>query len=308
MAVHSVDVLVEGITNAEGPVVLPDERVLYTDTYRGLLCAWSADRGEHLYAKVGGYPNGATLGADGLIYVANNGGALGGLRSFDTRSGSIQRVAEGGRPETILEAVDGRPLDRPNDLSFGPDGLYFTDPGSWNPDDPDPGRIHVIRPDGSAETVVETAGGYPNGVAVDAEGRLLWVESFSRMMRRMDRDGRIEDLHRFDEGSIPDGMAVVDGGELIAVATLHSGGLHLVRADGGGARFIDLGGTVLTNCAFAGSHLYLTDDGPEQRNALGHSYWGSGRLLRLSLGISGMPIHLGTAGASPADRGCRLGC
>lgn len=293
MAVRSVEVLVEGITNAEGPVLLPDGRILYTDTYRGLLCAWSAERGEHLYAKVGGYPNGATLGADGLIYVANNGGALGELRAYDTRSGYIQRVAEGGAPETILEAVDGRPLRRPNDLSFGPDGLYFTDPGAWQPEDPEPGAIHRIRADGHAETVVEIDRGYPNGVAVDAEGRLLWVESFSRRMRRMDRGGRIEELHEFEPGSIPDGMALTAAGD-VAVATLYSGGLHLVRGDGGGAEFVDLGGTVLTNCAFDGGDLYLTDDGPEQRNGVGHSYWGSGRLLRIRVGVAGMPIHRGT--------------
>ncbi|OJX67040.1 MAG: hypothetical protein BGO95_09910 [Micrococcales bacterium 73-13] len=295
--------LVERITNAEGPVSLPDGRVLYTDTYRGLLNAWSAERGEHIYAKVGGYPNGATLGADGHVYVANNGGALGGLRSFDSSSGYIQRVVEGGVPETILTEVDGRPLSRPNDLSFGPEGLYFTDPGPWEPEHPDPGFIHLVHPDGRAETVVEAGPGYPNGVAVDAEGRLLWVESFSRRMRRMDRDGRIEDLHEFEPGSIPDGMAVAANGD-VYVATLHSGGLHVVHADGSGAELLDLGGTVLTNCAFHGDELYLTDDGPERRNALGHSYWGSGRLLRLRLGVPGMPIHTGSARpAEPQEQG-----
>lgn len=298
MPSRPVEVLVEGITNAEGPVILPDGRVLYTDTYRGLLCAWSPERGEHVYAKVGGYPNGATLGSDGLVYIANNGGALGGLRSYDTRRGYIQRVAEGGAPETILEAVDGRALSRPNDLSFGPDGLFFTDPGAWSPDEPEMGYIHLIRADGRAETVFETKGGYPNGVAVDAEGRVLWVESFSRLMRRMDRDGRIEDLYEFAPGSIPDGMAISADGAHVAVATLYSGGLHLVRTDGGGGELIDLGGTVLTNCAFDGPDLYLTDDGPERQNDLGHSYWGAGRLLRIRLGIEGMPIHRGTVNPS----------
>ncbi len=295
------EALVEGITNAEGPVVLPDGRVLYTDTYRGLLNVWSEDRGEQIYAKVGGYPNGATLGSDGMVYVANNGGALGALRAYDSGPGYIQRVVEHGAPETLLTEVGGRRLSRPNYLSFGSQGLYFTDPGPWEPDDPDPGFIHLLRPDGRAETVVEAGHGYPNGIAVDAEGRLLWVESFSRLMRRMDGDGRIEELYEFPPGSIPDGMAIAADGD-IYVSTLHSGGLHVVRPDGSGAELIDLGGTVLTNCAFRGDELFLTDDGPERRNALGHSYWGSGRLLRLRLGVAGMPIHTGTVASTVGGR------
>lgn len=159
-----LEVLVEDVTNAEGPVVLPDGRVLYTDTYRGLLNTWSETDGERIFAKVGGYPNGATLGSDGYVYVANNGGMLGGLRSFDTRSGYVQRVREGERPELVATSVAGRRLNRPNDLAFGPDGrLYVTDPGTWNPGDPDPGFIYALAPDGTGEVFLELSG-YPTAM------------------------------------------------------------------------------------------------------------------------------------------------
>jgi len=286
------DVLIEGITNAEGPVVLDDGRVVFTDTYRGLLNVWSDDGRETLFAKVGGFPNGATLARNGALYVANNGGALGELRSYDTRPGYIQRVTEGCPPETITDEIDGRRLNRPNDLSFGPDGsLYFTDPGNWNPEHPEVGYIYVIRPDGRSETLVELGGGYPNGVAVDARGDVIWVESFTRRMRRLSPGGEVEDLYVFPPQHVPDGMAVADNGD-VYVATLFSGGIDVVHPDGSG-HFIDLGGTVLTNCAFRGGELFLTDDGPERRNALGHSYWGHGRLLRFRPGVAGMPIYTG---------------
>ncbi len=293
MTFRDPEVLLERITNAEGPVSLPDGRVLFTDTYRGLLNVWSEDGRETIFAKVGGYPNGATLGSDGLIYVANNGGALGGLRAFDFGPGYVQRVAEGGEPEILATEIDGRALSRPNDLSFGPDGrLYFTDPGDWNPEDPDPGYIYVLHPDGRAETLLDVGPNYPNGVAVDADGNVVWVESFSRRMRRLNARGEIEELHTFDEGHMPDGMAIASNGD-VYVATLYSGGLHLVHP-GEGAELIDLGGTVLTNCAFRGDQIFLTDNGPESQNALGYSYWGSGRLLRLQLDVAGMPIFGGS--------------
>ncbi len=287
-----VEVLVEGITNAEGPVLLPDGRVVYTDTYRGLLNVWTEGAGESIWAKPGGYPNGATLGDDGYIYVANNGGVLGGLRSYDTKPGSIQRVREGGEPETLATVVDGRALNRPNDLAFGPDGrLYFTDPGLWNPEGRDPGYIYVLNPDGTGETYLETRG-YPNGIAVQADGSVLWVESFTGRVVRRSPGGGDDVLHVLQPGHMPDGMAIAENGD-IYIATLMSGGLHVVRGDGSGAEFFELG-TVLTNCAFRGTDLILTDCGPGRENTEGHSYWGSGRLLRFPVGTSGAPVWSGS--------------
>jgi len=298
---HEYEVLVEDVTNAEGPVLLDDGRVLYTDTYRGLLNTWTDDAGERIWAKPGGYPNGATLGDDGYVYIANNGGVLGGLRSYDVRAGSIQRVRAGERAQTVASVVDGRALNRPNDIAFGPDGrLYFTDPGLWNPDGTDPGYIYVLDPDGSGETFLETTG-YPNGIAVAADGSVLWVESFTGRLVRRSPGGDDEVLHVFEPGHMPDGMAIAENGD-IYVATLLSGGLHVVRGDGSGADFIELG-TVLTNCAFRGTDLILTDAGPGRENGEGHAYWGSGRLLRLAVGVRGAPVWTGAiAACDPTTR------
>jgi len=301
---QETEVLVEDVTNAEGPVLLPDGRIVYTDTYRGLLNAWTEGGGETIWAKPGGYPNGATLGDDGYVYVANNGGVLGGLRSYDTRPGSIQRVREGERPETVATVVDGRRLNRPNDLAFGPDGrLYFTDPGLWNPEGRDPGYIYVLDADGSGETFLETTG-YPNGIAVAADGSVLWVESFTGRLVRRTPGGADDVLHVFEPGHMPDGIAIAANGD-IYVATLLSGGLHVVRADGSGADFIELG-TVLTNCAFRGTELVLTDGGPGRENHEGHSYWGSGRLLRLPVGIGGAPVWTGSINAHDQAPGTEI--
>ena len=69
-------------------------------------------------------------------------------------------------------------FDGPNDLAFGPDGrLYFTDSGDWAPDTkPHPGRIVVIEKTGEASVLEELDHVYPNGIVVEPDGSVVWVE------------------------------------------------------------------------------------------------------------------------------------
>src|SRR3546814_9746934 len=58
----------------------------------------------------------------------------------------------------------------------------------------------VIHPDGRAETLLEVGGTYPNGIAVDGEGNVLWVESFTGRLRRLRPSGGLDELHTFAPG------------------------------------------------------------------------------------------------------------
>src|SRR5437763_16748398 len=87
-------------------------------------------------ADLGGGPNGSTLGTDGAVYVANNGGlSAQGMeywhapREFD---GVVQRVEADGSVETVGGSLPGPAPHRPNDLCFAPDGsLLVTDRANW---------------------------------------------------------------------------------------------------------------------------------------------------------------------------------
>ena len=287
------EVLVQGIGHAEGPTVLGDGRCVFCQCYDGALGVWGPDGTSGTYANVGGGPNGTVLGGDGYVYVANNGGAVGPYRSHDFGPGAIQKVAPDGTVHTVAAQVGGRNLNMPNDIVFGRDGrLYFTDPGRWDPDNrPDDGFVCAVDRDGRASVLVEVGRSYPNGIVGEADGSIVWVESYTRRVRRRTPDGEIRDVYTFpDERAVPDGLAVADNGDLY-IATLSSGGFHVVSADGSSCRFVDLGGTTLSNCVFENADLYLTDLGSKAGATEGAVY--VGRLLRLRPGVSGMPMFRG---------------
>ena len=180
-----VTTLVEGLGHPEGPDVLPDGRIVMVETYTGKLVAWSAELGLHDYALCGGGPNACVLGSDGAVYLTQNGGTAGAWKAAVMSVPSIQRAWPDGRCETVADKVAGLSLQAPNDLTFGPDGrLYFTDPADYDPDDPGPGRVFAIDPDGTGELLEEVPESFPNGIAVEADGSIVWVDSYGRGVYR----------------------------------------------------------------------------------------------------------------------------
>src|SRR2546425_797781 len=53
----------------EGPTVLPDGRVVFVETYRSRISAWSPGREVEQFAFTGGGPNATALGSDGHLYL-----------------------------------------------------------------------------------------------------------------------------------------------------------------------------------------------------------------------------------------------
>jgi gluconolactonase len=213
---------------------------------------------------------------------------------------SIQRIERrGAKPEILVTDVEGVPLRGPNDLVFGADGtLYFTDPGTYDPADPDPSYVFALRPDGRAEVVVEFERPvFPNGLAVQADGALVWDESYTgRVSRTRGARGVIEDLGRLPgENPIPDGMKVGRDGRLY-VADLVAGGIHVLSPDGVAEGFVAVG-TAPTNCLFVGDQLFVTDAGRLADSA--EASFG-GALWRVPLGVPGQPLVRGAVGAVSA--------
>lgn len=289
-----VEHLAEGLGHPEGPDVLPDGRIVFVETYTSRIAAWSPERGVHLYADCGGGPNACVLGSDGCVYITQNGGTVGPWKAEVMSEPSIQKAWPDGRVEIICTEIDGRKLLAPNDLSFGPDGrLYFTDPGEYDPANrPDPGYLYALNPDGSGELLRELDGTYPNGIVVEADGSIVWVESYTLHVHRRRADGTVEELHTLPDGHIPDGLKVAADGSLW-ITTFTSGGVDIVAPDGTPLDFLDTGG-VQCNCIFHDGYLYLTDfgEGAEVTSTAPMI----GRLSRVPVDVEGMPLHRGAIG------------
>jgi gluconolactonase len=197
--------------------------------------------------------------------------------------------------DTVVTTTASRALSAPNDLAFGPDGcLYFTDPGGeYSPgSQPDPGYICVLRSNSSCEVLQETGRAYPNGIVVEPDGSIVWVESYTRAVRRRRTNSVVEDVCVLPEVGAPDGLAISSDGELYITAT-KAKGIDILGNDGTHKGFIPVDG-IPTNCAFDGDVLYVTDGGGL---GLSGQIELTGQLWAIKIaGARGMPLHRGQVG------------
>jgi gluconolactonase len=280
----------------EGPTVLPDGSLVFVESYLSQLTIVGADRVARRFAYTAGAPNSCVLGAGDDFYVCQNGGTVGPWRAAEMTIPSIQRLRQGGRAEILLTHVKGVALNGPNDLVFAREGrLVFTDPGTYNPQNPDPSYIYAIDPDGAASVMVAFEKPvFPNGVAVEADGSIVWDESYTGRVGRRRPDGTIEDLGRLPgDNPVPDGMKIGADGRLY-VTDLVAKGIHILAPDGKAEGFIACGGAP-TNCAFDGETLWVTDAGVLAASAEPSD---TGKIWRLRVSGGGARTYKGRIAAA----------
>ena len=272
-----IEPFVTGLSFPEGPLVLSDGSLAFTEISGGRLSTWTEDRGVQLLATTGGGPNGATLGADGSIYVTQNGGAAGGGASA---TAGIQRIAPDGTVSTVVTTIDGIALDAPNDLAFGPDGrLYFTDP-RHGPDATTrlPGRLFAYDlVAGVGELVTELEPVYPNGIGFLSDGTMVWTESFSLRVMRWTDDGPLA-ITQLPERHFPDGFCVGADDRLYVGSTYGHCVTVIDSTTGEVVERLECGDGMPTNCCFLGTDVIVT----ESRR---------GTLWRFEIGSPGLPLH-----------------
>ena len=165
---------------------------------------------------------------------------------------------------------------------------------------PPPGYIFSLDPDGTEQVVVEAGQTFPNGITVEADGNVVWVESFTRAVRRYHVDtGKVEDVCILeDPDAIPDGLKPATNGDLY-IATVLTGGVNVVGADGTDKGLLKGFGDYVSNVQFRGSTLYVTDIGGGSGDDA--SYHGSISRTELD-GVTGLDLFPGTSARKEATR------
>lgn len=277
-------IVTEGLAFPEGPVAMADGSVIVTEIKTGMLTRVAPDGEKSTVADVGGGPNGLAIGADGALYVCNNGGFLwsdmagmnipigpnGVSQLPDHTGGSIQRVdISTGVVTTLYTECDGNRLNGPNDIVVDKDGgLWFTDLGKTRERDADRGFIYWAKPDGSAIRQIAIGGTGYNGIGLSPDGsRLYSVETSAGHLFAWDitGPGEVTGGNPLTGGGIflghgPvhalfDSLAIEANGN-IAVATLLTGpGITVFNPDGQIVELVEMPDPMPTNICFSGDDM-----------------------------------------------------
>lgn len=255
----------DGLAFPEGPIAMADGSVIVVEVQGQKLTRIWPDGRKALVVATGGGPNGAAIGPDGAIWIANNGGAFFFPDSY--QGGCIQRFDPAtGELATVYEACDGVRLIAPNDLVFDRQGgLWFTDHGLPTPDARRYGALYYCRPDGSMISRQRQRLLSPNGVGLSPDETVVYVaDTETGRLWAFDilEPGVLAPQDRHTPGRLVaglpglqalDSLAVEAGGKVCA-ATIGHNGITIFDPDGS-TEHLACPDPITTNICFGGPDM-----------------------------------------------------
>jgi gluconolactonase len=257
----------------EGPVYIVAEHALYVTVEQGLRRIDLATRRAADLACEVVRPNGMFVDHEGRLVVCEQGDIEHPARisRLDLHTGDLT---------TIVDELCGLPLNSPNDVVIGPDGvIWFTDPcyGYLQGFRPRPELgdfVHRFDPSTGRHDIVADGFDKPNGIALSPDGAVLYVTDSGANHEPGSFDpARPHHIEAFDvigprlanrrlfavtHPGFPDGLKVGAHGRVYASA---ASGVQVFAADGDRLGEITLPGAV--NFTFGGPEanvLYITAD------------------------------------------------
>ncbi len=210
----------------------------------------------------------------------------------------VSRIEADGSTTVLAETFEGKRFNQPNDLTLdSKNRLYFTDPrygdrAGMEMKDRE-GReiegVYRIDPDGRVVRIISQEVDRPNGLAITADDRFLYVADNNNSQggaRKLWRfhlrpDGEIEPatqtlIHDWKTTRGPDGMKLDAEGRLYVAAGLNvanpphepaqtpTAGVYVFSPEGELLQFVRIPRDETTNCAFGGDDgrtLFVTSGG-----------------------------------------------
>jgi gluconolactonase len=238
--------LAEGFEFTEGPVWLPDRKLLlFSDPNSNTIYSWR-DGALGIFRNPSGYAgadvaeygqpgsNGLTLDPQGRLTVNEHG------------NHRVSRLERDGTLTVLADSYQGKRLNSPNDLVYKSDGaVYFTDPPFGLPkffDDPRKELPYsgVYRWKDGELTLLDASLTGPNGIAFSPEERWLYVGNWDDSKKVVMRypvlaDGRLGRGGVFFDMTAAPGADAIDGVKVDMNGNLYvsgPGGLWILSPQG----------------------------------------------------------------------------
>lgn len=241
-----VEKVAGGFQFTEGPLWRPSEgRLWFSDVVGNVLRAVTPEgKVEVLMENAAGQstaPAGSYIGPNGLL--AEPSGTVLMTQHFNRQ---IVRVAADRRTTVVVDRFEGKRLNSPNDMAFGPAGaLYFTDPPfGLVGQDQDPAKELAFNgvyrfAEGRVAALVRDLG-RPNGIAFSPDLQTMYVSNTEAtrkviMAYTVAADGSVSNARVFADGTantepgMPDGLKVDTQGNVYATMP---GGVWVIAPDG----------------------------------------------------------------------------
>lgn len=263
-----VEVVREGFEGTEGPVVLKDGSILFTENRADRIVRIAPDNSVSTYLEKTGSANALAVNASGdLLAVQTAPSAVAVLQP---------------KPKPLATTYAGKPFNRPNDLALARNGnIYFSDPGAPAQAGAGLAKTGLYRLDrrGKVSLIADDIR-RPNGVALSPDEKTLYVANTAGealIAYTVHADGSVSDRRDFAKlagfketpngpSSGADGIAV-DAEGRVYVAT--SAGVQIFGPEGAPLGVITLP-RAPQNLAFGGtdrSRLYVVGRGAAYRIA-----------------------------------------
>ena len=247
-----IERVVAGLLFADGPAWSRENFLIFSDVPRDKLMKLTPGEPVAVLREDTRGANGNAFDAQGRLYTCEG------------RGRRVVRTDKHGKIEAIAERWDGKRLNAPNDIAVRKDGeAYFTDPAFGYQQDSRElnffGVFHISRK-GEVEVIAKPKG-RPNGVAVSASGKTLYVSnSDERNIRTydLDKNGSASNERVLISGidGVPDGIRLDEKGNLYVAAQ----GLAVYSPDGKPVLTMPLSDKP-SSCAFGDADLqtlYIT--------------------------------------------------